>query len=111
MGMAFLLEPWWPLGDERWGVFAAVCLLVVILTYFLPDELKWVTRIQEDSRWKLLWLKLYPRHSETRAKKEFDVGWYDCGDEDEEVDPGIEERYERQLRRGLGLPPRVRDGD
>ena len=49
---------------------------------------------------------MYPRRSETRAKKEFNVGGDDCGDEDSAFDPEIEERHESRMRCGLELEPR-----
>ena len=111
MGMAFRLEPWWPLGDDRWTVFALICLIVVILTYFIPDELEWVNRIKDSSDWKMFRFKvavfLHAKGSAEKAKAELDLGWKE-GDWD---DPDIEERHEAELRRGLGLEPRKQDDD
>ena len=79
MGMAFFIEPWWPLGDARWGVFAFICLIVFILTYFLPDELQWVNRIKDSSDWKLFRFKvavfLNAKGSQEKADAEDDLGW------------------------------------
>ena len=111
MGMAFLLEPWWPLGDKRWGYFALACLVFVLLTYFLPDELKWVTRIQNSSAWKLLRFRMAvfmsARGADERRKADGTLGW-EAGGLD---DPSLDDRYEDQFRKEIGLPPRVRDDD
>ena len=31
--MAFLVEPWFPLGDWRWGVIAVICLIPAVVLY------------------------------------------------------------------------------
>lgn len=103
MGMAFRLEPLWPLGDDRWTALALACLISAIMTYFLPDELKWVTRVQESSAWKLFWFSaavfLRAKGSQEKLDRESTLG----GEAGGLNDPKIEKRYERQLRRDLGL--------
>lgn len=102
LGMGFLVELWWPLGDRRWGVFAIVWLIVVILTYILP--VRWLVRIFPVLAHPELWplrLRVMRRaksHPE-RSEAEEDLGWEEEGIDD----PKIEERHEREFRRALGL--------
>ena len=105
-GNSIFIEPWWPLGDSRWVVFSIVCLIGFIATYFLPDELKWVTRVQESSAWKLFRFRaavfLRGKNHPERSEAKEDLGW----EEEGLNDPRIEERHERELRRALGLDDR-----
>ena len=105
MGLAFRLEPWWPLGDDRWSAFALVCLLFVILTYFLPEELKWATRIQDSSSWKMFRFKmavfLRAKGSDEWTQAEDDLGW----EEEALDDPKIEEQHEDHLTVAEGAQP------
>ncbi|MXY70631.1 MAG: hypothetical protein F4Y47_19040 [Acidobacteriia bacterium] len=84
MGMAFLLEPWWPLGDKRWGYFALACLICVILTYLIPDEPQWLIRAQNSAAWRMFGPRLaaflHAKGSDERAAAEFDMGWEEQGE-------------------------------
>lgn len=49
----FWLEPMWPLGDYRWGIIAAICLIATIAIYAVPP----------------LWRRLFPKNRNENEQK------------------------------------------
>jgi len=107
MALGFFFEPILPLGHWGWLAIGAVFLVISIL--ILSERL--TARIARSSAWVLLRPRLavilHAKNSDEKDTAERDLGW-EAGGLD---DPSLDDRYEDQFRKEIGLPPRVGDDD